>query len=323
MTGCASRTDRVDAKAGEETIRINRCDRSGLGIVDMRISQRGNHMNELRALLRLACLPWLLVALTCHAAGSTPEERQKAEQVLNSLGWIESGTAPVAGVAQFAVPAGYRFLNPGDTAKLMELMHNPSNGREYFFAPNGMPWFAVLEYEQTGYVKDDEKIDPDPLLESIRKGTEAGNEERKARGWSTLTIVGWKFPPRYDAQSRRLEWAIDARSDGGAVVNYNTRVLGRHGVTSVTLVAEPAQLDQAVQEFKTAIRNFTYTDGERYDEYKQGDKVAEYGLAALVTGGAAAVAIKSGAAKWLWKLLVGVGIAVVAGLRALFGRNKA
>jgi len=88
----------------------------------------------------------------------------------------------------------------------------------------------------TGYVKDDEKIDPDPLLESIRKGTEASNEQRKSRGWSTLTIVGWKLPPRYDTQDRRLEWAIDARSDGGAVVNYNTRVLGRHGVTSVTLV---------------------------------------------------------------------------------------
>jgi len=291
-------------------------------LTDIVAFREGKIMNKFRAAISWLCLPILALALTCNAGASTPEERQKGQQVLNSLGWIQSGTPTIAGVAQFAVPEGYRFLNPADTTKLMELMHNPSNGREYFFSPDGMQWFAVLEYEASGYVKDDEKIDPDPLLEAIRKGTEASNEERKARGWSTLTIVGWKFPPRYDAQTRRLEWAIDARSDSGSVVNYNTRVLGRHGVTSVTLVASPEQLDQAVQEFKTAIRNFSYTDGQRYDEYKPGDKVAEYGLAALVTGGAAAVAIKSGAAKWIWKALVGVGVAVMAGLKSLFGRNK-
>ncbi len=273
---------------------------------------------------KLAFVMSLLLAgfgITSHAA-STDQEKEHARQLLGSLGWVKSGTVPVAGTAQFSVPDGYVFLNPADTTKLMELMQNPSNGREYFFSPEGMPWFAVLEYDQTGYVKDDEKIDPDPLLDSIRRGTDASNEQRKSRGWAPLTIVGWKFPPRYDTEARRLEWAIDARSEGGSVVNYNTRVLGRHGVTSVTLVAAPEQLDQAVQEFKVAIRNFKYVDGERYDEYKQGDKVAQYGLAALVTGGAAAVAVKSGAFKWLWKVIVGVGVAVAAGLKSMFGRNS-
>jgi uncharacterized membrane-anchored protein len=69
------------------------------------------------------------------------------------------------------------------------------------------------------------------------------------------------------------------------------------------------------------IGNFHYVDGERYAEYKPGDKVAEYGLAALV-GGAAPVAVKSGAAKWLWKLLVAVGIVAIGGIKALFGRKK-
>jgi uncharacterized membrane-anchored protein len=106
------------------------------------------------------------------------------------------------------------------------------------------------------------------------------------------------------------------------VVNYNTRILGRHGVTSAAVVADPQDLDQAVGAFKTVIQNFSYVDGERYAEYKQGDKVAEYGLAALVAGGAAAVAVKSGAAKWLWKLLVAVGIAAIGGVKALFGRKR-
>jgi len=248
--------------------------------------------------------------------------QQHAKQVFESLDWIHSGTAPVGAKAQFAVPDGYGFLKPADTKKLMELMRNPSNGNEYLIAPEGMPWFAVLQFEEAGYVEDDEKIEPDALLDSLRKGTEAGNEERKSRGWASMTIVGWRFPPRYDQQSRRLEWAIDANSEGKSVVNYNTRILGRSGVTSATLVADPEQLDQAVAAFKTVIRNFSYVDGERYTEYKQGDKVAEYGLAALVAGGAAAVAVKSGAAKWLWKILLAGGIAAVAGVKALMGRKK-
>lgn len=279
-------------------------------------------MSFLRTGVACALLAVVTLATQVCAEEQLSPEQQRARDVFESLQWVHTGTAPIGSKAQFAVPAGYGFLNPADTKKLMEIMRNPSHGDEYLIAPEGMAWFAVLQFEETGYVKDDEKIDPDALIQSIRDGTEASNEERKSHGWAPLTIVGWRFPPRYDQQSRRLEWAVDAQSEGQPVVNYNTRILGRSGVTSVTVVAGPEQLDQAVTEFKTAIQNFSYVDGERYAEFKQGDKVAEYGLAALVAGGAAAVAVKSGAAKWLWKLLVGGGIAAVAGIRALMGRKK-
>jgi uncharacterized membrane-anchored protein len=284
--------------------------------------EKGLQMSFLGKGVAWACLALACVAPHVFAEEQLSPEQQHAKQVFQSLGWIHSGTAPVGSKAQFVVPAGYGFLNPDDTRKLMELMRNPSHGQEYLIAPEGMSWFAVLEFEDTGYIKDDEKIEPDALLESVRKGTEAGNAERKARGWAPLTIVGWRFPPRYDQQSKRLEWAIEAQSEGKSVVNYNTRILGRHGVTSAAVVADPQDLDQAVGAFKTVIQNFSYVDGERYAEYKQGDKVAEYGLAALVAGGAAAVAVKSGAAKWLWKLLVAVGIAAIGGVKALFGRKR-
>ena len=87
-----------------------------------------------------------------------------------------------------------------------------------------------------------------------------------------MKLVGWKFPPRYDAQTRRLEWAIDAQSEGVSVVNYNTRILRRHGVTSATVVADPQALDEAVRDFKSVIQNFSYVNGERYDEYSRATK---------------------------------------------------
>jgi uncharacterized membrane-anchored protein len=268
------------------------------------------------------CFTLTFLGPEANAEEEMSADAAHAQQVLQSLDWIQSGTAPIGKIAQFEVPEGYGFLNPADTKRLMELMKNPSHGTEYLISPGDMSWFAVLEFEETGYVKDDDAIDPDELLESVRQGTKAGNKERASRGWPPLTIVGWKFPPRYDAKTKRLEWAIDAQSEGVPVVNYNTRILGRHGVMSATVVADPQSLDAAVNDFKTVIQNFSYVGGERYDEYKQGDKVAEYGLAALVAGGAAAVAVKSGAAKWLWKVLVAVGVAVAGGLKKLFGGGK-
>jgi uncharacterized membrane-anchored protein len=58
----------------------------------------------------------------------------------------------------------------------------------------------------------------------------------------------------------------------------------------------------------------------------QGDKLAGYGLAALVAGGAGAAAVKSGLLQKFWKLLVFVVLAVVGALRkllaSLFGKRE-
>lgn len=257
-------------------------------------------------------------------AEPTPPEQQHIKEVFQSLNWVQGPQKVTAGNASFNVADGYVFLNPGDTKRFMELLHNLSNGKEYFFAPKDMHWFAVFEFEDIGYVKDDEKIDAAALLESIKTGTEEANKEKKARGWPTMTIAGWKYPPYYDTQTKQLEWAIDGRDEkNNQVINFNTRLLGRHGVTSVTLVVGPDKLDVAVGEFKAALKGYEFNSGERYQEFAPGDKVAEYGLAALVAGGAAAALVKTGAAKWLGKALLAGGIAVLAGLKALFKRKKA
>jgi uncharacterized membrane-anchored protein len=117
--------------------------------------------------------------------------------------------------------------------------------------------------------------------------------------------------------SNRHAWAVRAESDGETIVNYNTRLLGRKGVMSAVLVADPETLDASVQEFKQLLTSFNYDQDHRYAEYLPGDKVAAYGLAALVTGGAAAAVAKSGAGKGLFKL---IGVGVIA-LFAFFSRS--
>ena len=138
------------------------------------------------------------------------------------------------------------------------------------------------------------------------------------------------MPPHYDIDTKRLEWGVRLRTDRDEkLVNYTSRLLGRTGVMSAVLVSEPQSLDADIRDFKTVLKNFSYNAGESYAEFKSGDKVAEYGLAALILGGAAAVATKKGF--WaviagffaaFWKLIAGVVVAAIAGLGSIFKKKQ-
>lgn len=273
---------------------------------------------------------FVLMSCAIQVTRAAEPDQTQAEKVLRSLNWVEGpAVVDVGSNAKFAVPLDFVFLHPADTKRIMELMENPSSGNESYFGPKDMRWFALFEYDDIGHVEDNEEIDAPALLKSIRLGTEAGNKERAKRGWAPMAVIGWKYPPFYDPQSKRLEWAIDGKSGNERVVNYNTRILARTGVTSAVLVADPSILDSAVAEFKSAVAGYEFVAGQRYAEYQPGDRMAEVGLAALIAGGAAAVASKKGfwsaivaflAAAWKFIAVAVVGVFAWAG--SLFRKKQ-
>lgn len=260
----------------------------------------------------------LASVLVVSASGQTPEA--------GSVKWQEGPSIEDLGtIAQVRVPAGYVFAGANDTRALMEAMQNPTSGTELgFVAPAGLDWFVVFEFDDVGYVRDDEKstLNPDALLDSIKRGTEASNKERQRRGWASMTIVGWEQQPHYSETTHNLEWAIRGESSGHVVVNQNTRLLGRGGVMRVTLVSDPNAFTATLPKFKELLDGYTFKPGHGYSEYRQGDKLAKYGLTALVVGGATAVAVKTGLFKWLWKGLVIGAIALVAFVKRVFAPKK-
>ena len=185
-------------------------------------------------------------------------------------------------------------------------------------------WFVIFEFNSLGYVKDDEKdkLDAKAILESIKTGTEQSNEERRKRGWATMDILGWHTQPRYDPVTNNLTWAIRGSSEGDEVVNYSVRLLGRKGVMDVDLVLNPTQVAGTLPEFDQLMTGFEFTSGNRYAEFMAGDKVAEYGLTALVAGGAGAVLAKSGLLAKMWKLLVVGALAAFAAIKKMLGFGK-
>ncbi len=272
----------------------------------------------------LAFAAALLLTFNAHgreAVAVDPAASDAASKVFDSIEWTTSGRGQVKRIASIDVPPGYMFARAKDVPKLMELMENPVSGKEVgFIAPEDMSWFMVFEFDPVGYVKDDDrdKLDADEILASIKQGTTAANQERKERGWAPLLISGWEQQPKYDPASNNLVWAVRAISESEEVVNYNTRILGREGVMEVALVCSPEQLRRVVPTAQRLLKNYDFNSGQRYAEFRQGDKIAEYGLAALITGGGIAVAAKTGLLAKLLKLLTKFGIFIAAAAAALW-----
>jgi len=260
----------------------------------------------------------------------SPEQKQLIEK-MRALAWVKGPTTvSVEGNAKLTVPDQYVFLDARNTAKFLELQHNLADGKEVMVAPRDLHWMAYLEFSDEGYVKDTEKIDAPELLKTLKENTERANQERQRRGWNPLHVVDWATPPAYNTTTKRLEWATTLESQGSRDVNFSTKILGRRGFTSVVMVTDPGRLSQAENDLAGVLGGYAFNPGETYADWRKGDKVAEYGLAALIVGGAAAVAAKKGLFTVLagflaaaWKFLAAAAVAAIAWLRSLFAKKRA
>ena len=188
--------------------------------------------------------------------------------------------------------------------------------------------------EDRRHIKDDDARDwnADDLLKSYREGTEAGNEERQKLGVPALEVIGWAEKPAYDAATHRLVWAMSSREKGAPAgepqgVNYNTYVLGREGYFMLNLVTGLDDLPRDKPAALGLLQALDFNEGQRYADFNAStDRVAEYGLAALVVGVAAKkLGLLAAAglffAKFFKVILVGLAL-VGAGATRLFKRKR-
>jgi uncharacterized membrane-anchored protein len=263
-------------------------------------------------------------------AAQQQEQQPSADQLrlmqeIESLAW-ERGPRQVelGRIARLSLPEGTRFLGSAGTRRFVELNENPPVDNAYTVAAEDLSWFAIFQYEDSGHIDDSERLDPAALLATMREGEEASNAERRALNMPESFLEGWLVEPRYDRGRHNLEWGTRFRdSDSGIYANYTTRILGRDGVMVTVLVTNPENMTQDLASFRQVLAGFSYAPGRSYAEFRPGDRVAEYGLAALVTGGAAAALAKSGGGKALAAGAVGLlklGAAGAAAIGAgLFG----
>jgi len=293
-----------------------------------------------KKILLIVIVALLQFTTTGYGNDQRPKDRAAAETLVSTLKFQEGPVNVSDGLATLKLPNELRFLNGHDAGiVLVQLWGNPPQSD-----PLGMIvpkdcnlladcWAVVITYEEEGYVKDDdaEKINYDELLTQMQKDVRDANPERQKQGYPKVELVGWAAPPRYDRANHKLYWAKSLKFGEAAenTLNYNIRVLGRRGVLVLNAVAEMSQLKEIESQMPKILSAVEFNQGSRYADFNAaaGDKVAVYGLAALVAGG---VAAKVGVFKGIWiallaaKKFVIIGVAAIAaGVKKLFSRKAA
>ncbi len=282
----------------------------------------------------LAVLASLAFAYAADDSQLTKEqiaEFQRLNQLASKLQY-KTGEIPLPEAkAKITLKDGFQFLDRTSSRTLLaDIWHNPPEAASQVigmivptgFHPLGaVSWAVTIESSNDGYVKDDEfdSMDFNTVLKDMKEMSQAASKERVAAGYGKMELAGWATAPHYDKAQHKLYWAkkydVDAPEQA---LNYDIRVLGRAGHLELSLISDMTQFQEIESRVPTILSMVDFTDGNRYADYRKGDKVAEYGIAALITGG---VLAKTGLLKGLllflvkgWKLvlvaIVGVGYVI-------------
>jgi uncharacterized membrane-anchored protein len=241
-------------------------------------------------------------------------------------------------VATLRLAGNYRYLDAAETEKLLVAWGNePGNDTQGAIVPNEVDpmdtegWAVILTYLDDGHVDDADaaEIDYDDMLKDMKAGTEENNEARTQNGYQAVHLIGWAEKPHYDAAAKKLYWAKELNFEGSELhtLNYDVRVLGREGVLSMNAVASMNQLEQIRRDMRPLIQVAEFNEGHRYAEFNsKTDRLAEYGLGALIAGGVAAklgLFAKLGALLLAFKKFIIIGLVAAGGLVAkLLGKKK-
>lgn len=298
-----------------------------------------HHLRQLFAAVALSlAVPALAATSPTPAPTASTQPHQTTEQWLATLKQQHGDITLPSGIATLQLNDDFYYLSPADTERLLtEGWGNPPGHKTLGMiipkaisplADNG--WGVIVSYKNDGHISDDDaaKINYADLLKQMQADDEENNKERRKQGYAGLSLLGWAEPPSYDQGSHKMYWARELKADDAqqTTLNYSIRALGREGVLELNAVAAMADLQTIKQETPKILAFTNFTDGNRYADYdSKTDKLAPYGLAALVAGGIAAKAglfAKIGVMLLALKKFIVVGLVVVAGFfRKLFKRQ--
>ena len=291
----------------------------------------------------------LILATTCvlavpafaqDADQSSPDEGPTPWQIASKAMQIGPKTIALRDQATLQLPQGYGFVPTREATQLMEAMGNSEN--DHFIGlimpphageDDAEDWMVSVDYDPAGYIKDEDakNWNADELLQNLKDGTEAANENRVRLGIPALEVTRWIEPPAYDSATQRLVWSAEGRDKGAAAdsdntVNYNTYLLGREGYVSLDLITSTSKIESQKAVARNLLAAVNFNDGKRYADYDaSSDKVAAYGLAALVGGVAAKkLGLLALGAAFFAKFFKLIAIAVLgagAAIRKFFARK--
>jgi uncharacterized membrane-anchored protein len=285
----------------------------------------------------LLCL--FSIVAQAQSESSSPPEREdeisRAYSAANAAAQKGPANIPLGAQATLKLPAGFAYIPIPEGRAVMTAMGNRTDDSFLgIVIAEKMSGFVVMEFKEAGYIKDDDAKgwNAGELLKNLKEGTEAANEERRQRHIPEFEVVGWIEPPAYEAATHRLVWSAATQNKKPVAndvqgVNYNTYLLGREGYLELNLVSDRNDIEAEKPLARELLNSVAFKEGKQYSDFDSGtDKVAGYGLAALI-GGVAIKKLGLLATMGLflakaWKLVAVGAFGIAAGARKFFGRKK-
>ena len=262
-----------------------------------------------RKIALLLAFTTLVCATPASTQQPTPEQQAQIEQMRTlqkALHPITGDVAIPAAKATLHLGQNYYFLAAPEARRvLVEGWRNPPGAADGVLGmvfPAGATfsddtWGAVISYEPMGWVSDEDAqaADYDQMLKDMQAGEEEVNAERTAQGYPAQRLVGWAESPSYDRATHSVVWARNIQFQGSPenTLNYDVRLLGRHGVLSMNMITGMSKLAETRDSARKFARSASFDSGARYADYKPGtDTKAEVGIAGLVAAGVGVAAAK-------------------------------
>ena len=132
-------------------------------------------------------------------------------------------------------------------------------------------------------------------------------------GYKTVSNISWHITPNFNKDLGYVFYSLLVEFDDGTeTYNSTAMILGREGYTDLTFLFRENIAHLMPSEIDKVVKNFIYKTGAQYTDYKSGDKVAAYGVGALVAGSlgikglakTGALAALAAFAKKLWFIIL-------------------
>lgn len=283
--------------------------------------------------MKIKFLVAISLLMSVVSYGQTDSLAMYIDSLENSLTYHEGNVELLNGIGVLTIPEGFKYLDAEQSEYVLtELWGNPQEEEMTLgmLLPvdqgvlSDSSWVFNIQYEEIGYVDDDDAsdIDYDDLLEDLQEETEESNAHRKELGYETISLVGWASKPYYDENKKILHWAKELNFGGSEenTLNYNIRVLGRKGVLVFNAIASISALSGVKKDVPEILASFEFSEDNKYENFDPGmDKVAAYTIGGLVAG---KVLAKTGILVGLLKFWKVIAIAVAGFFGTFWKRLK-